>query len=68
MNIFILPALWEDISGEIELDNLFIRTRRYGEQWLWQRVRKLFPGVYRSVGKKFLDWPSLFKRVERRRK
>jgi len=67
MNIFVLPTLYEDISGEIKLDNLFTRGRWNGDQWLWQQVRRLFPGVYRIIGTEFFDWSSLFKRVRYRR-
>ena len=67
----LFPTLYTDSSDEIELvDNLFVRVGSktkilgYGEQWEWQKVVKVLPGVYVAKGKPFFDLKDMFSKVK----
>ncbi len=57
---YFLPKLYKEDTGEIP-DSLFVRvgktTRELGsgEMWNWIRVKKIGPGIYRSIGRPFYD-------------
>ena len=71
MRLYFFPTLYRDTTGgHVADEGLFIRVGKevskigYGEQWKWQKVLKVFPGIYEPVGESFFDIKDMFSRVK----
>ena len=71
MNIYIVPHLWtDDYDGKPTKPNYFILLKRGNtvmHLYTWQRVIKIFPGIWRSIGGPFMDYKTLLREVKRRK-
>ncbi len=65
--MFLLPTLYMDDSGH---EDLFVRvgkeTKDHGsgaECWRFQKVEKVWPGIYRGIGTPYFDLKDCYTKL-----
>ena len=70
MKLFFFPILYRESTGYLSDESVLVRlgkdtkTVGLGDQWRFQKVKRVFPFIYEPDGESYYDFKDMYSKVK----